>query len=86
MIGNADIGLERLSGAGNPLDWDEGNSGANYIAGGLLIIQENALLSSAPTYGLSFNMVTYNFFNVKLADFEEDVVNYLSTLYGVGEL
>lgn len=108
-IDGADTDLERLSTAGNPLDWDGGNLGANYIAGGLLIIQENAAQSSAPTYGSGLNLITsasnydpddnggggiitfdldeanfaYNYFNVTLADFEEDGNNYSSTLYGV---
>ncbi|MGJ8642552.1 MAG: PEP-CTERM sorting domain-containing protein [Luteolibacter sp.] len=108
-IDGADTDLERRSSAGDPLDWDGGNLGANYNAGGLLIIQENGALSSAPTYGsgadlitsasnydpddnggggvitfdLDENNFTYNYFNVTLADFEEDGNNYSSTLYGV---
>ena len=57
-INGADTDLERLSSAGNPLDWDGGNLGANYVAGGLLIIQENAAGSSAPTYGSGANLIT----------------------------
>lgn len=57
-IDGADTDLERRSSAGDPLDWDDGNLGANYIAGGLLIIQENGALSSAPTYGSGANMIT----------------------------
>lgn len=108
-IHGADTDLERLSPAGDPLGWDGGNLGANYRAGGLLIIQENAPLASPPTYGSGANTVTsasnynpddnggggvitflidhtrfsYNYFNVTLADFEEDGNNYFSTLYGV---
>lgn len=108
-IDGADPDLERRSSAGNPLDWDGGNLGVGFNAGGLLIIQENAPLSSAPTYGSGANLITsasnydpddnvgggvisflldspnftYNFFNVTLADFEEDGANYSSTLFGV---
>jgi hypothetical protein len=108
-IDGADPDLERLSNAGNPLGWDGGNIGTSYIAGGLLIIQENGPLSSPPTYGTGPNMITsasnynpddnarggvitflldhpnftYNYFNVTLADFEEDGADYSTTLYGV---
>ncbi len=108
-IDGADTDLERRSSAGNPQDWDGGNLGANHVAGGLLIIQENAAGPSAPTYGSGADMITsatnydpddnagggiitftldhanftYNYFNVTLADFEEDGVKYSTTLYGV---
>ncbi|MFK7909233.1 MAG: PEP-CTERM sorting domain-containing protein [Akkermansiaceae bacterium] len=108
-IDGADTDLERLSSAGNTLDWDGGNLGADYHAGGLLIIQENAPESSVPTYGSGANQVTsasnynpddnsgggvitfeidesnfdYHYFNVILADFEEEGANYSTTLYGV---
>lgn len=108
-IDGADTDLERRSSAGDPLDWDGGNLGVGYNAGGLLIIQENGPLASAPTYGSGANLITsasnydpddnagggvitflldhnnftYNYFNVTLADFEEDGTNYSSTLYGV---
>lgn len=107
-IDGADTDLERLSTAGNPDDWDGGNLGADYHAGGLLIIQENGPRASAPTYGSGANEITsasnydpddnagggvitfdldennfnYHYFNVTLADFEEDGIHYSSTLYG----
>lgn len=108
-IDGADPDLERRSSEGNPLDWDGGNLGSGFNAGGLLIIQENGPLANPPTYGSGENLITsasnfdpddnadggvitflldnenftYNFFNVTLADFEEDGVNYSSTLFGV---
>ncbi|MBK1855688.1 PEP-CTERM sorting domain-containing protein [Verrucomicrobiaceae bacterium 5K15] len=57
-IDGADNDLERLSSAGNPTGWDGGNLGTDYNAGGLLIIQENAALASAPTYGSGENQIT----------------------------
>ena len=108
-IDGADNDLERLSSVGNASGWDGGNLGTDFIAGGLLIIQENAAQSSAPTYGSGENLITsasnydpddnvsggtitfnidtdnfdYRFFNVTLADFEEDGVNYSTTLFGI---
>jgi len=107
-IDGADEDLERLSVANvNANGWDGGNLGASYNAGGLLIIQENAEESTAPTYGSGANEVTsaslydpddnagggtitfeideanftYHYFNVTLADFEEEGLNYAATLY-----
>lgn len=42
----------------DPNGWDGGNLETNYNAGGLLIVQENAALSSPPTYGTGPNAVT----------------------------
>lgn len=107
-IHGADTDLERLSPAGDTSGWDGGNLGTDYIAGGLLIIQENTAKSSPPTYGSGASQVTsasnydpddnagggiitfeidessftYHYFNVILADFEEDGDSYSTTLYG----
>jgi len=109
-INGADPDLERLNpNNDNTGDWDGGNLGANYNAGGLLIIQENPEEATAPTYGSGVNQITsasnydpddselggtvtfdldtafgYRFFNVTLADFEEDGDNYTTKLYGTG--
>lgn len=55
-VNGGDQDLERLVPDGvsdddNGSGWDGGNLGTDYIAGGLLIVQENSALGSPPSYG-----------------------------------